>query len=86
MPVSVTEFSYTPASFNVRAGQPVTVNVSNVGRVNHTFTISGVTDSGAINAGGSKTVTFTPTQAGTLTFFCTIHGANVMSGHITVAP
>jgi len=84
--VSVMEYSYAPAAFNVRAGQPVSLNVTNVGRLPHTFTIAGVTDSGSIAAGSSRSVQFTAGSPGTLTFFCTIHGANVMSGRMTVTP
>ena len=83
--VSIVEFAFQPASFNVKVGQAVTVNVSNTGKVSHTFTIAGVADSGTLSAGTNKAVQFTPTQAGTLTFFCNIHGQATMSGQITVS-
>jgi len=82
--VQVMNFSYSPANFTAPAGEALTVTVTNSGPAPHTFTITGLTDSGQIAAGTTKTVTFTPTQAGSLTFFCTIHGQNVMSGRITV--
>jgi len=66
-------------------GQAITLNVSNGGQFPHTFTITGVADSGTLSAGTSKPVTFTPSQAGTLTFFCMIHGQATMSGTITVS-
>ena len=84
MAVTVRNFSYTPASITAQVGQTVSVNVTNAGPSPHTFTIDGLTDSGSIANGASKTVTFTPTQARTYTFYCTIHGASVMSGTLTV--
>jgi plastocyanin len=83
--VTIADFSYSPARFNARAGQPVQLTVTNGGQFPHTFTITGVVDSGSMAAGTSKPVTFTPSQAGTLTYFCTIHGEARMSGQITVA-
>jgi plastocyanin len=82
--VQVRNFAYSPASLNAQVGQSVTINVTNAGPAPHTFTIDGLTDSGSIANGTSKSVTFTPTQARTYTFYCTIHGAAVMSGTLTV--
>jgi len=84
--IQVRNFSYSPSGLTVQAGQPVTLNVTNAGPAPHTFTITGVTDSGSIASGTSKAVQFSVAQPGSLTFFCTIHGANVMSGTLTVTP
>ena len=83
--VQVRDFSFSPASFNATVGDPMTVTVTNAGPAPHTFTISGVADSGQIPAGQTRTVQFTPSRAGDLTFFCTVHGQAVMSGRISVA-
>jgi plastocyanin len=82
--ITMADFSYMPARINSRAGQPVQLTVTNSGQLPHTFTIANLVDSGTIAAGDTRTVTFTPAAAGTLTYFCTIHGAAVMSGQITV--
>ena len=82
--VQARDFSYSPASFSTPAGEALTVTVTNAGPSPHTFTISGVTDTGSIAPGATRTAQFTPSQAGTLRFFCTIHGQDVMSGVITV--
>jgi plastocyanin len=63
----------------------VTVNVKNDGQRPHSFTIDGVVDTGRLDAGQSKTVEFTPSSAGSLAFYCTIHTAAVMSGTVTVS-
>jgi plastocyanin len=83
--IVIADFSYAPNAFSVRVGQTVTVMVQNSGSFPHTFTISGVVASGTLGGGASTSVSFTPTQAGTLTFFCSIHGQATMSGTVTVA-
>jgi plastocyanin len=83
--VATLDNSFNPATSSARAGQKVTVNVKNDGQRPHSFTIDGVVDTGRLDAGQSKTVEFTPSAAGSLTFYCTIHSAAVMSGTMTVS-
>ena len=83
--ISIADFSFTPGRFNAVAGQQVSLTVSNTGQQPHTFTITGVVDSGTISPGQTKTVTFTPAQAGNLVYFCTIHGQARMSGQVMVS-
>ena len=87
-PISMTiaDLLFNPDRITARAGQPVTINLRNTGALPHTFTITGLTgaDSNTINGGGTGSVTFTPTAAGSLTFFCKIHGQTVMAGTLTV--
>ncbi|HLF79720.1 MAG TPA: cupredoxin domain-containing protein [Dehalococcoidia bacterium] len=80
------EYGYSPSAFNVRVGQPVNLNLTNSGRLPHTFTLAGVTNSGPVAPGLSRTLQFTANQTGTFMFYCTIHGPNLMSGRITVTP
>jgi plastocyanin len=82
--VEMVDFGYEPRSLTARAGQAVTLDLANEGDQPHTFTINNVVDSGRVEAGASKSVSFTPSQAGPLTFFCTIHGQASMSGTLTV--
>ena len=51
----------------------------------HTFTIDTLVDSGRIEGAGRGAAQFTPSQAGVLTFYCTIHGRERMSGTLTVS-
>lgn len=83
--VTIADFSYNPARFNGRAGQSLRLTVTNAGQQTHTFTITGVVDTGRLGPGEAKVVEFTPAQAGTLVYFCTIHGQPRMSGQLTVA-
>ena len=83
--VTIADFNFSPARFNARAGQATRLTVTNGGNFPHTFTIDGVVDSGTLAAGTNKVIEFTPSQAGTLVYYCTIHGRATMSGQITVA-
>ena len=82
--VQVRDFSYAPNTLTAAVNDPVTITVTNAGPSAHTFTIAGLADSGAIPSGQTRNVQFTPTRAGDLTFFCTIHGQATMSGRISV--
>jgi plastocyanin len=86
--VQVFSLGFNSNSLSAKIGQPVTVNVSNTAGVPHTFSIDGVTgaDTGTIGPGTTKSITFTPTAEGSLTFYCKIHGANAMKGTLTVTP
>ncbi len=88
--VTMTDFKFTPDTLNVSAGQKVTVNLKNNGSVQHTFTVMKTPvsgsytsadasniffDSGPVDPGASKSVTFTaPSTAGTYQYICTVSG------------
>jgi plastocyanin len=82
--VQMRDFSYSPNAITNTVNDPITITVTNAGPSAHTFTITGVADSGSVAAGQTRTVQFTPMQAGDLTFFCTLHGQAAMSGRISV--
>jgi plastocyanin len=82
--ITIADFSFTPNALTVRAGQAVTVSLRNSGAASHTFTITGSANSGTIAGGFSGSAQFTAAAPGTLSFFCSIHGAARMSGQITV--
>jgi plastocyanin len=87
--ITMSEYAFSPATYNVTAGSTVTVNLKNTGAVQHDFVVmtTPVTgtytdankanilfDSGPIDAGSSKTVTFTAPAAGTYQIICTQSG------------
>jgi plastocyanin len=82
--VELVDLAFKPDSLSATAGKELTLHLKNSGAQPHTFTITGVVDSQRIEPGQSKTVSFTPGQAGTLTFFCTVHGQGTMSGKLSV--
>ena len=82
------DFSFTPASIDVKAGASVTVSLHNVGTATHTFTISsnGINAETVVQPGSIGTVTFTvPASAtGTIQFFCRFHVSRGMKGTLNV--
>jgi len=82
--VRMVDFAYEAKPLTGRVGQSVMLDLKNDGAQPHTFTIAGVVDSQRVEAGQSKSISFTPGQAGSLTFFCTVHGQAAMSGTMTV--
>jgi plastocyanin len=85
--VEASEFAFTPVS-TWQVGQPVTLTLTNVGKMPHDFVIDEI--SGArteiIQPGQTTTVEFTPTQAGTFTYYCSVgsHRAQGMEGTVVV--
>ena len=77
--------NFTPAALTATAGRPIELKLANGGQRPHTFTIDGVVDSGRLNAGENKDMQFTASQAGSLQFYCTVHGREQMNGTLTVS-
>ena len=79
--VSAVDNAFEPSTLEVPSDGQVTVEVTNEGQNPHTFSSEeGGFDSGTLNAGDSKTVTF-DAPGGEIQFICNIHG-EAMSGTI----
>lgn len=68
-------YSYTPNHLIVQAGKPVELTLTSVTTiVPHNFILkdpaAGLNIEKDVSAGKTDKVTFTPTQAGTVTFYC----------------
>jgi plastocyanin len=71
--LSAIDSEFEPTDLEVKAGEEVTVNFTNNGEIVHTFTSEELGfDSGNIEGGDSKTVTFTAPDED-VKFVCTIH-------------
>ncbi|MGI8408108.1 MAG: cupredoxin domain-containing protein [Actinomycetota bacterium] len=81
--LSAIDNEFEPTTLEVPAGEEVTVDFTNNGETIHTFTSEELGfDSGNVEAGDSKTVTFTAPD-GEVEFVCTIHlESNDMVGTI----
>ena len=82
-------FKYEPATLTAKVGQAVTVNLQNKGNLDHSFVIDELgVKLETVKAGATQPVTFTPTTAGTYTFYCDVpgHKAAGMTGTFTVTP
>ncbi len=74
-------FQFVPRALTIAVGD--TVRAHNADSAHHTFTDSGVFDSGDVGPGGAFSYRFTRT--GTFNFVCTYHQGAGMTGSITVA-
>lgn len=77
------EFSLSPASISVKAGEKIKLTFNNVGAFPHNFTVLGLgVATETIGAGQSDTIEFTVEEGGTYTTFCSVgnHRAQGMEG------
>jgi len=79
--VTVGNNFFSPANISVAAGATVTWTWA-MGDVEHTVTFSDGAPGSNRQSSGTFQRTFS--RAGTYSYFCSVHGANVMSGTVTV--
>jgi len=90
--VTLTAGSELKFSLNIltaKVGQTVNVTLDNTGALEHSFLVDELSvDSGVVAGGSKKVVSFTPSAAGTYTFYCNIsgHKEGGMTGTLTVSP
>jgi len=89
--VAATEFQFTPNKYDAKVGQKVTFNVTNKGTVEHTLVVlspDGSQELAKLSAqpGETKSLEFTPKDAGTYPIDCNIAGHKEagMTGQLTV--
>jgi plastocyanin len=70
------DFMFEPTTITATANQPITVTIKNEGQAEHNFSIESLKVNKDVEKGESQTVTFTPTQSGTIQFFCEYHKAS----------
>lgn len=82
-----TEFSFNPASINVKVGEKVKLTFKNDGRAPHNLTIEGLNvGTKTISGGQTDVIEFTAMTSGTYAFFCSVpgHRASGMEGNLKV--
>ena len=52
--IEATDFSYSPASITVPAGQPVTLTINNIGEAEHDFVIENIDVTDVVEAGNAS--------------------------------
>ena len=81
-------FKFDPPTLEAKVGEQVTVTLDNKGVLEHNFVIDELSVNVGPIAGGQKSTpaTFTPTAAGTYTFYCNVPGHKEagMTGTLTV--
>ena len=82
-------FVFSPATLSAQVGQAVSVTLENAGVLEHNFVIDEFSVSAGPVQGGqtSAPVTFTPSAAGTYTYYCNVPGHREagMEGTLTVS-
>lgn len=73
--VSGTEYSFSPSSVTVKAGDQVIITFRNTGRLIHNLVIEGLgISSKTIRGGQTDTIEFTAPASGAYTIFCSVPG------------
>lgn len=73
--VSGTEYSFSPSSITVSAGDRVKITFRNDGRIGHNFVVRDLgIGTRTIGPGQTDTIEFTTPQSGTYTFICSVPG------------
>jgi len=83
------ELKFSLNTLTAKVGQTVNVTLDNTGALEHSFLVDELSvDSGVVAGGSKKVVSFTPSAAGTYTFYCNIsgHKEGGMTGTLTVSP
>ena len=79
------DFMFVPTTLTAKVGQPVTVTIKNEGQAEHNFSITSLKVNTDVQKATTQTVTFTPTAAGDVQFFCEYHHTSYgMVGTLTV--
>jgi nitrite reductase (NO-forming) len=82
--MSARDNSFSQNTVTVKAGQPVTLSLMNMGQAVHNVHVIGLAGSDGkdvqtplVNGGATGSVTFTPTKPGTYKFQCDVHPAEM---------
>jgi plastocyanin len=81
------EFSFVPATLTLKKGEKVRLVFKNTGKMTHDFVVDELNvRTKVINGGTEDIVEFTPTEAGTFEYYCSVgkHREMGMKGTLTV--
>ena len=79
------DFNFNPAVLQGTAGQKITVELKNAGKVEHNFSIPSENVDQSVQPGKTATVQVTFPKSGSLQFFCKFHKSMGMTGSLTVS-
>lgn len=85
--ISGTEYSFSPSSITISAGDQVKISFENTGRILHNLIIEELgIGTGTISAGQTDTIEFIAPASGTYTFSCSVpgHAVSGMLGDLIV--
>ncbi len=82
--MEVNDFFFSPTVLVGTAGQTLTINLNNVGKVQHTFTVKDQVDV-VLDGGAKMSVEVTFPKSGVLDYVCRFHIGSGMAGQLAVA-
>lgn len=83
-PVEVDSFYFNPTVFKGKAGEKLTLTLTNESKIAHNFSLSEQSIDRDVPAGATVTVSLAFPSSGTLVFFCKIHRSTGMLGGLRV--
>ena len=82
--VELDDYYFKPTVIQGKAGQQVTLELKNEGKVEHSFTIDSQNIDRTIQPGGDAKVTVTIPASGSVSFYCKFHKSSGMAGALAV--
>ena len=83
--VELDDFYFEPTVIQGKAGQKVTLELKNEGKVEHSFTIDSQGVDKTLSPGADTKVTVTIPASGSVSFYCKFHRSTGMAGALAVA-
>lgn len=82
--VELDDYYFNPTVIQGKAGQKVTLELKNEGKVEHSFTLDAQHIDKTIQSGEDVTVTVTIPASGSVSFYCKFHKSSGMAGALAV--
>lgn len=85
--VTGSEFNFNPSSLTIKKGENIQLTFTNSGAIPHDFALDELgVKTKVLPAGQSETISFTASQSGTFSFYCSVagHRSAGMEGQLTV--
>ena len=83
--VELGDYYFDPKDLSGDVGKAVTAQLKNEGKAVHTFTIDELGVDQTVQPGQEATVSFAPTNGGTIAFYCKFQRASGMEGTLQVS-
>ena len=82
--VELDDFYFEPTVLEGKAGEQVTLELKNEGKVEHSFTVDSENISKDLEPGDEAEVTVTIPKSGAISFYCKYHKSSGMAGALAV--
>ena len=84
--ISIRDFAFDPSEIRAKAGQKVTLRITNNGSLSHNYTITELDEKANVGSGSTEDLEITFPEPGRYQFLCTLpgHADKGMTGQIIV--